>query len=191
MAQTIPTTRSPGKIGLVYLTTGLQHKAHVWTVAGTSLETITTMRSTAVAMALAARQCLPAASTILGWEIVMPDGHIGYSENFPAPYAGTHTTVAGLAAFVSRTVCLSGRGIGADLNTAHGQIKYTLFCSNAFPINPSQKALTVGSDAGLSALYSFFHTNVICFADFYGQHGEPNPLAPIQSNAYYQKKYGN
>lgn len=186
---TDPGTRSPGKLILWYLAFGNEHRVSVNYIAGTDIEDITACRADATDFANALKVCMESNRSITAWGIQPAGDPVGYREAFTTPIAGTHA--ASGAGYNSWELTLSGNGVSLGVGSATGKTHVSWFPGAVLSNSGGTKQFAVSGDAGLTALSAWLHTNLRCFADYYGQHAEPKSYATCQFNAHVQKKLGS
>lgn len=190
MRLTAPSTRSPGKLAIMYNNTLTRHQAVVNFITGVDIEDVATIRTNADALGEIIKACLTNTETLTGFRILASDGSRLYEENFASAKVGTHAVATGVPAYYSATVTIPGNGVPTLLAAGSGRTIFRLFTRNAVAFPIGGKYLATPVDAAFVALQNHLKTNLRYFADFYGQHADPSGVFACQFNAAIQRRIG-
>ena len=184
-----PTTRSPGKLVLIYQAGGQQHLTGVRYLTGIALPDDATALTDATDFANVVKACLTAAESITGYRITDPLGATIIEGSFAAAIAGTHG--GGGEQWKSHTVSLTGKGTALVSGERVGQTRMVMYVLDAYSSTAGQKTIAISADTQLAALKAYLIASDRIWADYYGQKAIVRGLATVQFNAHAQRKYGN
>jgi len=187
MPLTDPGTRSPGNLFLAYTLNAIQHKVKVRYITGVDMEDVSAARGDADAFAAVFKACLSNSESIGGWGLSDPAGLELYSEPFSPVIVGT---IGASAVSNSHTITLSGLGVPTGVGGAKGKTRVMIFEGGVINSAMGVKTSLVAAHAGLTGLQAWLHSNLRCFADYYGQHAEPKTYVTHQWNARAQRIHG-
>lgn len=186
-----PSTLSPGYIVLKYGNVGRIHRTGLRLAHGVDLEDVSTLATVCQNWSTALKAVIPSSLAVLGWELHDPDHIRLYENDWSSPYVGTHTTVLeGNAAYLSRTVAFTGRGVGASVFNQTGQWSGRIFVHNAYYWQGGQRFVSKDVDSAMADLWAFYDECLVGPADFYGQHVEVRKNLPVQHNSFAQNHWG-
>src|SRR5664279_116112 len=185
-----PTTRSAGKLSLLYNTGTINHSAGAHLIAGVEITGLAILRIEAEAMAVAAQHVLAQdVCQINGWRVSNADGATVYEESFAVPYNGLITGSAQRSD--SASLGYVGKGQADTIGVKTGVTRTTFF-PGIFMTNvmADAKLPTTGSDSLFGPFLTLLNGSTIVGADFYGQKASYRNYINTQVNAHYQKRYG-
>jgi hypothetical protein len=172
---------------LAYSGGGIQHKAKLKYIDGVDIEAVSACRADATAFANVFKALIQGLMLIDGWGLEDPTGTVIYSEPFTPAISGTGS---GSFSSLSHTITLSGLGVPTGVGSAKGKTRVVVFDGGHLVSGTGVKESNVASDAGWAAFSSWLHSNLRCFADYYGQHAEPKTYLTHQYNARAQRVHG-
>lgn len=184
-----PTTRSPGKLVLIYQANGNQHLTGVRYLHDVTLPTDAEALSDATALANVVKAMIPSTSSITGYRITDPLGATIIEGSFATAIVGTSTSDTPL--WDSKTITMTGKGTPIVAGERAGQTRMAVYTTGAFPIAPGQKVYDVASSVPLAALRTHLLASDRYWADYYGQKAIVRGVAPVQFNAHAQRKLGS
>jgi hypothetical protein len=185
-----PTTRSPGKLVLVYSTsTGIQHLSGVRYLHDLTLPTDAEALADATALANVYKACIAPSMTITGYRVTDPLGATIIEGSFSPVIAGTGPT--GGTLYLSQTITITGKGTAIVSGERVGQTRMVIYAASVVGITPGEKTLNIADYAWLLALKNHLVASTRYWADYYGQKAIARGLATIQFNAHTQRKYGS
>jgi hypothetical protein len=184
-----PSTLSPGKLELLYVSGDLSHKVGTNFGATVDVTDVPTIRTEAEALAAVVAPVVPNTVVINSWRITDPSGVSLYEEAFTSPISGTFTPVEGSFQSESASIALTGKGAPA-VGLKQGQTRYEIF-PNAYDANLwDAVSQPLSTRAGMSDLQDFLNSSTVTGCDFYGSPAVWRNYYTTQINAHYQKKFG-
>lgn len=192
MACTPPSTRSIGYVFLDYRTNGfaIPHRTRLRLTHPHDPNDIATIRPAADQWGDLLAAILPPSSVVNGWGTMRGDGAVFFLEAFSPAKIGTHSVATGAAALRSRTLTLTGKGFPLSGLECAGQTRTVMYVTDAFEWAAGTTGIGTGTDADVEALRDFLTGNSILGGDFYGNVGNWRSTAPVQYNAYTQRRLG-
>lgn len=184
-----PTTRSPGKLKLIYTAGALVHEVGTNFNETVDVTDVATIRTEAEALAAVVGPAMPNTCVITSWKITDPTGVTLYEENFTSPITGSKGGLGDDTQSDSSSMALTGKG-QPEVGLKQGQTKFTIFPNyyNPNTWNVARQPITVFGPMG--AIRDFLNTSTVTGADFYGSPASWRAYVDLQINAHYQKRYG-
>lgn len=186
---TDPGTRSPGHLYLMYSVGGYIHRISLALVNGVDIEDVAALRTDAAAFADVFKGVLGGDSSILAWGVAPTGMSTGYEEPFSPAIVGTHASSS--PTYYSLTLTMSGNGTATSVGGAKGKTRVVWFTGGTLHPTAGTKQIPNTAEAPFVALANWLHTNLRCFADFYGQKAEPKSYVTCQFNARIQRTHGS
>lgn len=194
MACTQPTTRSPGKLELLYAKTGglVRHSIGWHFILGVDLSNIALLEAEAARLATLLAPVLMTDMTIADWRIKLPDGSTYYAAPLPAAQVGTRTAQLGMQNYLSTTLCFRGRGNPPSPGICVGQVSSRAFIGGGWAIPPAAKSISALSSGVLTDwVDNGLNASTYLPADFYGHQADISYILPVQWNASAQRRLGS
>lgn len=190
MAQTDPGTRSPGRMVIGYQTTGIEHLAGAWLVAGVDIDVqLEALRTDAIDFATALMDSCPNTSFAHTWYIVDQDGVQLVSENFENAIAGTRSTSDTMASNAMQ-LSVTGKGESGSVLVKSGITRTSVFVGMIPLAGFGGKDFVIPADGLLWDLLTWIREADRVGADKFGQKASYSSRGLIQVNAYWQRDFG-
>lgn len=184
-----PTTRSPGKLKLIYNAGALVHEVGTNFNETVDVTDVATIRTEAIALAAVVGPLMPNTCVINAWKIVNPDGVTLYEEVLASPVTGSKAGLGDDTASQSSSMALTGKG-QPEVGLKQGQTKFTIFPNYYNPNTWTEARQPIATFAGWEALRTFLNDSTVTGCDFYGSPASWRAYVDLQINAHFQKRYG-
>jgi hypothetical protein len=184
-----PTTRSPGKLVLIYMSGGNQHLTGVRYLSGIAMPDDAQALIDATELANLVKVIMPNTNAITGYRITDPMGATILEGSFATAIAGTHAGGSGPS--FSKTLSFTGKGTAIVSGERVGQTRMALYVYDAYTISAGEKSTSVSGDPLLAGIKTGLLASVRYWADYYGQKAIVRGLATVQYNAHAQRKLGS
>ena len=186
-----PTTRSPGKLVILYRNTLLTHQMAVNYTSAVDMTDLASHRTRAASLATVLQPVLPTTETIYAWRILDPNGVRLYEEAFTTAFVGTHVAATGNTAAYSLSLTIPCNGTPTPITAGSGNTLVRFFTRTAYTPVPGSKYLATPFDTAMLNLIALLAGSAPYPADFYGQKAIPVGVVAVQYNAAVQKRWGS
>lgn len=184
-----PTTRSPGKLKLIYGDTTTVHEVGSNFNDTVDVTVIPPIRTEATAIANLLKAGIYNTKSITGWKITDPSGVTLYEEVFSPAIVGTKATASNEFFSDSGSVCMTGKG-APSVGLKQGQTKFTVFGGYYDTVLWAVPRQPATAYAWVVAMIAHLNTSTLIGSDFYGSPGVWRGYFDTQINAHFQKRLG-